>query len=209
VKNRFNFPIQTPIALVIAVLSGVTMLVLSFTSGSESGLQKLILNWVMLMAAAAVLIGVINLTSVHAKKVVEGKGLINSFALIAATVVTFALKFLDTEIFPAEWILSYLIIPVESALMGVLAITLTYAAVRLVSQRPNVYSVLFVISVVLTLAAGTAFGLEIAFFQQTVKPFITHVLASAGARGILIGVALGTITTGLRIIMGFDRPYGG
>jgi hypothetical protein len=31
----------------------------------------------------------------------------------------------------------------------------------------------------------------------------------AGARGILLGVALGTVATGLRILIGADRPYGG
>jgi len=30
-----------------------------------------------------------------------------------------------------------------------------------------------------------------------------------GARGILIGVALGSLLTGLRVLFGFDRPYGG
>ena len=29
----------------------------------------------------------------------------------------------------------------------------------------------------------------------------------AGARGILIGVALGTLLTGIRILIGSDRPY--
>jgi len=35
------------------------------------------------------------------------------------------------------------------------------------------------------------------------------VFAAGGARGILLGVALGTLTTGLRILFGADRPYGG
>jgi hypothetical protein len=29
----------------------------------------------------------------------------------------------------------------------------------------------------------------------------------AGVRGILLGVALGTIATGLRVLMGAERPY--
>jgi hypothetical protein len=29
----------------------------------------------------------------------------------------------------------------------------------------------------------------------------------AGARGILLGVALGTVATGLRVLLGIDRPY--
>jgi hypothetical protein len=206
VKNRFNFSVQSPIAMVIAIVSGVAMLAMYIWP--VLGFRTLVLDWMMIMAAAALLVGVFNLIGVHGQKVVDGKGLINSFALIAAAVITFVIKFVEQDFIPAEWLLSYLIIPVESALMGVLAITLTYAAVRLVSQRTNVYSVIFVLAVLFTLLASTAFGLDIGLVRD-IKVFITHVLASAGARGILIGVALGIITTGLRILMGFDRPYGG
>jgi hypothetical protein len=38
---------------------------------------------------------------------------------------------------------------------------------------------------------------------------IVQIPAVAGARGILLGVALGTVATGLRLLMGVDRPYGG
>ena len=206
-RNRFKFPIQAPIATVVAIISGFVMLAMYISPAA--GLRELILDWVTIMAAAALLIGVFNLISVHSKKVVEGSGLLNSSALIVAIILAFLIKFFDQEILPPEWLLSNVIVPVESALMGVLVITLTYAAVRLIAQRPNVYSVVFVLAAIITLGASTAIGLNIPLIRDVVKPFITHVLASAGARGILIGVALGTITTGLRIIMGIDRPYGG
>jgi hypothetical protein len=32
-------------------------------------------------------------------------------------------------------------------------------------------------------------------------------VASGGGRGILLGMALGAAATGLRILMGADRPY--
>lgn len=206
-RNRFKFPIQAPIATVVAIISGFVMLAMYISPAA--GLRELILNWVTIMAAAALLIGVFNLISVHSKKVIEGSALLNSSALIVAIILAFLIKLIDPDILPPEWLLSNVIVPVESALMGVLVITLTYAAVRLIAQRPNVYSVVFVLATILTLGAGTAIGLNIPIIRDVVKPFITHVLASAGARGILIGVALGTITTGLRIIMGIDRPYGG
>jgi hypothetical protein len=59
-----------------------------------------------------------------------------------------------------------------------------------------------------TLITSTQVGLE-AGVGQGVRNFLVHGLASGGARGILIGVALGTIATGLRVIIGSDRPYDG
>jgi len=207
VKNKNKFSIQTPIAMIIAIVTGVTMLATYIWP--MPGIQVTLLNWVTIMAAAALVIGVFNLGSVHGRRVIEGKNIINSIALVIAMIATFLIKFVDHENLPAEWLLSYLIVPIESALMGVLVVSLAYAAVRLISKRPNLYSGIFITTVLFSMAANTALGLSIPLIGETIKPFVTHVLASAGARGILIGVALGTITTGLRILMGADRPYGG
>ena len=38
---------------------------------------------------------------------------------------------------------------------------------------------------------------------------LLNVFSTGGARGLLIGIALGVLMTGLRIIFGVDRPYGG
>jgi hypothetical protein len=50
---------------------------------------------------------------------------------------------------------------------------------------------------------------DVPIMSDLVRPFVAQVLAAGGARGILIGVALGTLTIGLRILFGADRPYGG
>ena len=38
--------------------------------------------------------------------------------------------------------------------------------------------------------------------------WISQVPAVAGARGLLLGIALGAIATGLRVLLAIDRPYG-
>ena len=38
-----------------------------------------------------------------------------------------------------------------------------------------------------------------------VREWIVRVPVSAGARGILLGVALGTVTVGVRVLLGQDR----
>jgi hypothetical protein len=32
--------------------------------------------------------------------------------------------------------------------------------------------------------------------------------SNGGTRGLLLGIALGTVLTGLRVLFGVDRPYG-
>jgi len=44
-------------------------------------------------------------------------------------------------------------------------------------------------------------------FVVQAKDWVLNVPAMAGARGILLGIALGTIVAGLRLLMGIERPY--
>ena len=39
------------------------------------------------------------------------------------------------------------------------------------------------------------------------KAWLLQVLGTGGLRGIVLGVALGTLATGLRLLLGQDRPY--
>jgi hypothetical protein len=103
-----------------------------------------------------------------------------------------------------------IIVPVEASLMALLAVTLLYASIRLLRRRANLMSILFIATALLMLigSATLPFG-EIGALNNFLRPWFQHVLALGGARGILIGVALGTLTTGLRVLFGVDRPYGG
>jgi hypothetical protein len=94
--------------------------------------------------------------------------------------------------------------------MALLAVTLTYASIRLLRRRLNLLSVIFLITALLILfgTASLPFLGEVPGLSAVVRPIIAQVFAAAGARGILIGVALGTLATGLRILFGADRPYG-
>lgn len=209
-RSRF----QAPLGTVFAIAAGIIMLMTYVLP--LGGARLVILDMVIIGAAAALVIGVFNLASVHLKKLqAEGGSKFGSAALLLALAITFTVTLLQeyAGFYPqtwlgADWLLTYIQIPVESALMGVLAVTLLYAAVRLVTNRPNIFSVVFVITLLITLVASTQMGVDSAF-GRSLQGFISHGLAAGGARGILIGVALGTITTGLRILFGFDRPYGG
>lgn len=200
--NRLN--LRAPIATVVALLFGwVILLSYVFPMESLENLQKDILSWVVIASAAALLIGVINLFTVHIGKIRRGEGGgAYSLSLIAAMGITFAFTLLDgPEGSTPQWLFTYIQIPVESSLMAVMAVTLTYASARLLTRRTNVFSAIFIIALLVTLLTIN----PILGIQET----ITRVLANAGARGILLGVSLGTIATGLRILIGSDRPYGG
>jgi hypothetical protein len=164
----------------------------------------------MLMVAAAAIIGVLNLVFVHADKIRRReKGNLYSAILIIFLFGTFILGLILPPSYEPgheimRLILNGVILPVEAALMGILTITLLYAAARLLRRRADFTTIVFLITAVLVF-----FGSMSLPFISGVSLWIREVLAVGGARGILIGVSLGTLLTGLRVLFGIDRPYGG
>jgi hypothetical protein len=96
----------------------------------------------------------------------------------------------------------------RDTLMAILAVTLIYASIRLLRRRVDAMSVVFlaVALIFLFLAMPTPFGPVPG--DQALLQFL-GMFSRGGARGLLIGIALGTLLTGLRVLFGVDRPYGG
>jgi hypothetical protein len=203
------------VTAIIAITVGLLVLFGYFFPTPETlGIQTLLLNWAMLMVAFAALVGVCNLVFVHVDKIRRReKGNLYSAILIAFLLGTFAL---GAVLSPAEPIMQVLlngvILPIEAALMAILTVTLLYAAVRLLRRRTDFTSIVFLLTAALVLFGSatlpSSFGANIPVIS-IVSTWIQQVLAVGGARGILIGVSLGTLLTGLRVLSAMDRPYGG
>lgn len=200
-----------------AVATGTGILVLLgyfFQLDVLIGLRLLLIQWAVLLAAAALMLGLFNLLSVHWNKVsLQQDGWPYSAMLILFFLVTLVLGLLFGPDYEVVLLLfRYVQIPVEASLMALLAISLAVAGFRLLSRRRDLVSLAFVGTTLIVLL-GTApwpIGGESSVYLafSDVRAWVSQVWAAAGARGILLGVALGAITTGLRVLLASDRPYG-
>jgi hypothetical protein len=198
------------ITMVIAIAFGILVLC-GYFFPAFAVLQTYLLNWAIILTGVAALAGIFNLVSVHTDKVRRGeKGGIYSALLVISLIATFFLGIiLRPEHGVMKSLMNGIIIPSEAALLGILTISLIYAAIRLLRRRVDVMSVFFLLTAVFLLfgSATLPFG-DMPLFG-TLARWVTQVWALGGVRGILIGVALGALTTGLRVLFGADRPYGG
>lgn len=198
------------ITTVIAITAGILIL-LGYYFPALVYMQTLLLNWAVILTGVAALVGFFNLILVHTDKIRRNeKGSVYSALLVISLVATFLFGLiLRPDHIAMKAVLNGVIVPAEAALMGLLTVSLLYAAIRLLRRRVDVISILFLITAVFLIFGSATLPFGDIPVISTFARWVTQVLALGGARGILIGVALGTLTTGLRVLFGADRPYGG
>ena len=201
-------------ATVLAIASGLIVLLGYFYPVPLLlELRLLLTNWAMIIAAMAVLIGIYNLVAVHMERIrTQQKGAAYGGVLVLSLIVTFGfgLAFGSDDVFMRA-AMDAIIFPVEASLMAILAVTLIYASIRLFRRRTDVMSIIFLVVAVISLIliAPTPFGaIGGDQLNQGLVQFL-GMFSHGGARGLLLGIALGALLTGLRVIFGMDRPYGG
>jgi hypothetical protein len=202
------------ITAVLAIASGLIVLLGYFFPDQLSGLRGLLIDWAVVIAGMAVLVGIANMVFVQMEKVrSRPKNGLYSGVLLISLILTFGFGLvLRHDHLYMQTLVNSVIIPVEASLLAILAVTLVYASIRLLRRRIDLMSVIFLVSAVLFLIAvmPTPFSLNpyVQIFQNFILDF-AGMFSQGGARGLLIGVALGTLLTGLRVLFGIDRPYGG
>jgi hypothetical protein len=200
------------IAAFVAIVSGLLVLLGYFLPVELLHEIRLVLvQWAVILAAVAVLVGVLNLLGVHWHKIrTRQKGGAYSILLIVSLFASAVLGILlGTNNPTLEFFLEAIIIPAEAALMALLAVTLVYASARLLRRRVDIMTFIFLGVAVLALLVAAPLPFGRIPGADFIEWLIKDTFAVAGSRGILIGVALGALTTGLRVLLGIDRPYGG
>ena len=194
----------------LAIAAGLIVLLGYFYPEQLAPLRLVLVDWAIIIAGVAVLVGIFNLVAVQMEKIrARQKGSVYGALLVISLIVTFGLGLiLGPENPLMRLTVDAIIVPVEASLMAILAVTLIYASIRLLRRRMELLSIVFlaVALLFLILITPTPFGPVPG--NQALLDFL-GMFSSGGARGLLIGIALGTLLTGLRVLFGVDRPYGG
>ena len=194
----------------LAIAAGLIVLLGYFYPDQLAPLRLVLVDWAIIIAGVAVLVGIFNLVAVQMEKIrARQRGSVYGALLVISLIVTFGLGLiLGPENPLMRWTVDAIIVPVEASLMAILAVTLIYASIRLLRRRMELLSIVFlaVALLFLILITPTPFGPVPG--NQALLDFL-GMFSSGGARGLLIGIALGTLLTGLRVLFGVDRPYGG
>lgn len=194
----------------LAIAAGLTVLLGYFYPEQLESLRLVLVDWAIIIAGVAVLVGIFNLAAVQMEKIrTRQRNSTYGALLVLALILTFGFGLILGPDSPyMRLTVDAIIVPVEASLMAILTVTLIYASIRLLRRRVDVLSVVFlaVALIFLILVMPTPFGPIPG--DRALLDFL-GMFSRGGARGLLIGISLGTLLTGLRVIFGVDRPYGG
>jgi uncharacterized membrane protein HdeD (DUF308 family) len=174
--------------------------------GLEAG--NTVITWAAFLGAVALVLGVLNLLAVHLRRSAQRNPY--SMVLVLAMLAVFAMPITDRlglTMEGAERIFALVQAPMEAALAALLAFFLLFAGVRLLRRERLASSLLFLGGALLVLLASVPLPGGAAEPVRALHELVAGTFVDAGVRGILIGIALGTLTMALRLLIGRERPY--
>jgi hypothetical protein len=172
--------------------------------------RDVLVEWAVIVAAFAFLLGIFNILRVHGGRIGHRRqGWPYSLVLLLVLVVAWIPPLLPVGIPGQETldraVFDYVISPVGASLAALVVFTLALAAFRLLRVRRGAGAVLFLLTVAVVLLGSVPFiGLE---WLAGIRDWIINVPGMAGMRGLLLGVALGTVITALRVLVVSERPH--
>jgi hypothetical protein len=200
-----------PTAVAIAI--GIFVLITVFVSNPFlDAIGTYFINTAVIIAAFALFLGLINILRVHARKIRERQGGTGySFVLLVAMFIVLTLGLLPLPDQPSgpsqptvQWIFQNIQVPIQASLSALIVFFLVTAAYRLLRVRNLEATVMLIVTLVVLVGQVTVGLLPV---LPGIRGWILDVAAMAGVRGILLGAALGALLTGIRLLLGVERPY--
>ncbi len=198
----------------IAISTGLLVLLGAFLPVSPlPAIRTLFIDWAVILGAFAFILAYLQLLRVHLTRLGRGgKGKSFSLLIVLSALGTFLLVFWQGPAGTASRTLLHgLLVPGQSALLALTAVTLILSGMRVFKVRRNLGSVLFLAIVVIMLLGSIPLAIvPYRGVMETViqlADWLQRVPALAGMRGLALGVALGILLTGLRVLLGVTRPH--
>lgn len=216
-------PLRNPRQLIAVVIAGVSGLIvlLDFAGAGPAVavLAAVLVQWAALITAIAVLVGAWSVVQAHARRVqMRAPEARYSLVLIAGMVIVIVAGiFYPTRTAtglalpatlaapPIRTVFRLIYEPLAASLLALLAFFALSAMLRAL-RSGRAEAVVVVVVALLALIIQLPPLTLIPVIGQTVQ-WLNDYLIAAGARGLLLGSAIGALVAGVRLLIGFDMPY--
>ena len=209
------------IPLLITGIVGVVFVVSYFIPHAPfSHMDGWFSDWFSIVQACAIILGALNLMLISSQKIArkkEGWGyagvIIVSFLFMVGIGLSGGVGFRVATGF--DWIYRFMYVPLSATMFAILGFFVASASYRAFRAR-NVEASLLLVAAFLVMLGRVPVGDMVTGFMpdgaqmSDLASWIMNFPQKAGQRAIMIGIALGLVSTSLRIILGVERsPLGG
>ena len=195
---------STAPAVITGIAGLIVLLSYIFPADVLVQLRVWLVNIAVIVAGMALLLGFVRLLNFHLRRVQQRKSGYSLIALIVASVVFVVLmadRFLNLG--ATTFVFNAIIAPIQSSLGALLAIFLGVAAVRMAQRRRSWGTLWFLLSAIVVLLTQMPVSPDSVLLP--IRQFF-DALALGGLRGLLLGVALGTLAVAFRVLLAIERP---
>ncbi|WP_298814937.1 hypothetical protein [Chloroflexus sp.] len=216
-------PLRNPRQLIAALIAGVSGLIvlLDFVGAGPAvaTLAAVLVQWAALITAIAVVIGGLSVLRAHVSRLrarVPDAGysvvLITGMVIVIVAGIFYPTRAATGLSLPATLaaptiraVFRLVYEPLAASLLALLAFFALSAMLRAL-RSGRTEAVIVVMVALLALIIQLPPLTLIPLIGQTVQ-WLNDYLVAAGARGLLLGSAIGALVAGVRLLIGFDMPY--
>jgi hypothetical protein len=173
--------------------------------GLVFSITNVLLQLTMITIGVTILLGILNLFGVHLRRLGQrSSGWFYSLVVIVSAAVVLVLWVLGRRD-ANQMLMETVQVSIESALTGLIVFALVFGAFRMMRRRVTWSAVLFTLALLVILVGALPLA-QVGWLTQF-RNWLLAIPVSAGARGILLGIALATVVTAVRVLIGQDRSY--
>jgi hypothetical protein len=209
------------IATLIAGVAGLIVLI-DFASAVPNldQIAQIVVEWAALLAVMALLVGLLSVTIGHLMRVLRRQPdwgysvvLLASMLVVIVSGTIVGLVPGGYTLFPSSLVeqpirdmFGAFYQPLASSFLALLAFFSLSAALRALRRRTADAMVIVIVAMLVLALVALPQAAALPVLGDSVQ-WISDYVALAGARGLLIGAALGAVVAGVRMLLGFDQPY--
>jgi len=207
--------VKREVPILITMVAGLFMLIAFWVP--QPGVRAIygdMQNWAIVVVGCTYALGVANLLRINLRQVQRReRDWPFKIVLIAGLIVTMAIGFSEgTRCSEAgshfQWIYLTFYSPMSATMFALLAFFIASAAFRAFRIK-SIEALLLAIAAFTLMLGRVPLGNAIHPFIPDAADWLMEVPQNAAKRGILIGAALGVVATGIRVILGLEKTYGG
>lgn len=205
---------QRSIPLTICLVAGILMMMQFFSPHPVSrGFLETVNSWVRLVSAFALVLGAGSLIMHHLMKIRRRQSgwlysVVTLVALAATTIIGWAAgpTMMDNKTLLINVIYDHIQVPLGASMFSILAFYIASASYRAFRAR-NREATILLVAAFLVMLGSVPLGKVVWDGFPKWSRYLLEVPNTAAKRGITFGVALGTIATSLKIILGIERGW--